>query len=95
MTVGNARARHAQIFLTSGHDSGRSQVRVECSPDDMVGDLKKLIAIQTGTDATKIVLKKWYANVSHQPFPDIRRVPTHSRSRFCAGIMRIRSHHVG
>jgi ubiquitin-like protein 5 len=25
-----------------------------------VGDLKKLIAAQTGTDSSKITLKKWY-----------------------------------
>lgn len=36
-------------------------VRVKCSPDDTVGDLKKLIAAQTGTDWTKIQLKKWCA----------------------------------
>ncbi|KAF8588855.1 ubiquitin-like protein [Ramaria rubella] len=36
------------------------KVRVKCSPDDTVGDLKKLIAAQTGTDYTKIQLKKWY-----------------------------------
>lgn len=34
-------------------------VRVKCSPDDTVGDLKKLIAAQTGTDWQKIQLKKW------------------------------------
>lgn len=34
-------------------------MRVKCSPDDTVGDLKKLIAAQTGTDHTKITLKKW------------------------------------
>lgn len=34
-------------------------VRVKCSPDDTVGDLKKLIAAQTGTNASKIQLKKW------------------------------------
>ncbi|KAG0664238.1 ubiquitin-like modifier hub1 [Rhodotorula mucilaginosa] len=28
--------------------------------DDTVGDLKKLIAAQTGTKAEKIILKKWY-----------------------------------
>ena len=39
-------------------------VRVKCSPDDTVGDLKKLIAAQTGTDHTKIQLKKWCARVS-------------------------------
>ena len=34
-------------------------MRVKCSPDDTVGDLKKLIAAQTGTDYRKIQLKKW------------------------------------
>ena len=29
------------------------------SPDDTVGDLKKLVAAQTGTRPDKIVLKKW------------------------------------
>ena len=35
-------------------------VRVKCLPTDTVGDLKKLIAAQTGTTAQKIQLKKWY-----------------------------------
>jgi hypothetical protein len=39
--------------------SDRRAVRVKCSPDDTVGDLKKLIAAQTGTDHKKIRLKKW------------------------------------
>ncbi|KAK3530584.1 hypothetical protein QTP86_028833, partial [Hemibagrus guttatus] len=30
------------------------------SSDDTIGDLKKLIAAQTGTRWDKIVLKKWY-----------------------------------
>ncbi|KAJ1675790.1 Ubiquitin-like 5, partial [Spiromyces aspiralis] len=36
------------------------KIRVKCDPDDLVGDLKKLIAAQTGTHPQKIVLKKWY-----------------------------------
>ncbi|KAH0518275.1 60S ribosomal protein L3 [Microtus ochrogaster] len=36
------------------------KVRVKCNTDDTIGDLKKLIAAQTGTRWTKIVLKKWY-----------------------------------
>jgi len=36
------------------------KVRVKCSPEDTVGDLKKLIAAQTGTDPSKIALRKWY-----------------------------------
>ncbi|KAG6857741.1 hypothetical protein H0H87_004157 [Tephrocybe sp. NHM501043] len=36
------------------------KVRVKCDSEDTVGDLKKLIAAQTGTNAAKIQLKKWY-----------------------------------
>ena len=43
----------AKLMLTP------TTVRVKCSPDDTVGDLKKLIAAQTGTDPSKIQLKKW------------------------------------
>ncbi|VDQ05999.1 unnamed protein product [Trichobilharzia regenti] len=36
------------------------KVRIKCNPTDKVGDLKKLIAAQTGTNWERIVLKKWY-----------------------------------
>ncbi|KAI8646266.1 ubiquitin-related domain-containing protein [Parasitella parasitica] len=36
------------------------KVRVKCAPNDLVGDFKKLVAAQIGTDPSKIVLKKWY-----------------------------------
>ncbi|KAI9313412.1 ubiquitin-related domain-containing protein [Dichotomocladium elegans] len=36
------------------------KARVKCSPKDTVGDFKKLVAAQIGTDPHKIVLKKWY-----------------------------------
>ncbi|CCG82687.1 Ubiquitin-like modifier hub1 [Taphrina deformans PYCC 5710] len=36
------------------------KVRVKCDEDDTVGDLKKMIAAQTGTASDRIVLKKWY-----------------------------------
>ncbi len=36
------------------------KVRVKCSEEDTIGELKKIIAAQTGTRAEKIVLKKWY-----------------------------------
>lgn len=36
------------------------KIRVKCNEDDTIGDLKKLIAAQTGTRPDKIVLKKWY-----------------------------------
>ena len=32
---------------------------IQCSPDDTIEDLKKLVAAQTGTRWDKIVLKKW------------------------------------
>lgn len=34
--------------------TSRLTVRVKCSPDDTVGDLKKLIAAQTGTAPQKV-----------------------------------------
>ncbi|CAK7891439.1 ubiquitin-like modifier Hub1p [[Candida] anglica] len=36
------------------------KIKVKCLPEDSVGDLKKLIALQTGTSYEKIVLKKGY-----------------------------------
>nr|CAI5851986.1 unnamed protein product [Callosobruchus analis] len=47
------------IEITANDRLGK-KVRVKCNPDDTVGDLKKLIAAQTGTRWDKIVLKKWY-----------------------------------
>ncbi|GAC96582.1 hypothetical protein PHSY_004164 [Pseudozyma hubeiensis SY62] len=49
---------------SSPHKNNRQdaddRVRVKCSPEDTIGDLKKLIAAQTGTPPQKIILKKWY-----------------------------------
>lgn len=36
------------------------KVRVKCNPDDTVGDLKKLVAAQTGTRPERIRIQKWY-----------------------------------
>lgn len=36
------------------------KVRIKCNEDDTIGDLKKLIAAQTGTRYDKLILKKWY-----------------------------------
>ncbi|TDG50150.1 hypothetical protein AWZ03_003366 [Drosophila navojoa] len=47
------------IEITCNDRLGK-KVRVKCNPDDTIGDLKKLIAAQTGTKHEKIVLKKWY-----------------------------------
>lgn len=62
MTVSAAKVSMSSIVCGSNDDLRCStSVRVKCSPDDTVGDLKKLIAAQTGTDPSKIQLKKWYA----------------------------------
>ena len=36
------------------------KIRVKCNKDDTIGDLKKLIAAQTGTRPEKIRIQKWY-----------------------------------
>eukprot|EP00871_Galdieria_phlegrea_P004165 jgi/Galph1/474/GphlegSOOS_G5268.1 len=42
------------------HIGNISKIRVKCNPDDTIGDLKKLIAAQTGTRPEKIRIQKWY-----------------------------------
>ena len=57
---------------------------MKCDSNDTVGDLKKLIAAQTGTDASKIVLRKWYANTTSSPlagYPSPSN-PTHRNLEF-------------
>ncbi|CAI5971256.1 unnamed protein product [Closterium sp. NIES-65] len=36
------------------------KIRVKCNEDDTIGDLKKLVAAQTGTRPEKIRIQKWY-----------------------------------
>lgn len=36
------------------------KVRVKCNQDDTIGELKKLVAAQTGTRPEKIRIQKWY-----------------------------------
>lgn len=36
------------------------KIRVKCNEDDTVGDLKKLVAAQTGTRPEKIRIQKWH-----------------------------------
>ncbi|KAG0167187.1 Ubiquitin-like 5 [Apophysomyces sp. BC1015] len=54
-----AQPRYNLIELEVNDRLGK-KVRVKCSPTDSVGDFKKLVAAQIGTDPNKIVLKKWY-----------------------------------
>lgn len=51
--------RPKMIEITVNDRLGK-KVRIKCNEDDTIGDLKKLIAAQTGTRWDKIVLKKWY-----------------------------------
>ena len=64
-------------------------VRVKCSQDDTVGDFKKLLAAQTGTDPSKIILKKWY----------VRQVIVRLRFSHAAHFAKVqrseRSHYIG
>ncbi len=46
------------LNLFCGTDLG--DVAVFCSEDDTIGDLKKLVAAQTGTRPEKIRIQKWY-----------------------------------
>ncbi|KIM70226.1 hypothetical protein SCLCIDRAFT_1207529 [Scleroderma citrinum Foug A] len=49
----------ALIEVIANDRLGR-KVRVKCSQNDTVEDLKRLIGAQIGTDYKKIQLKKWY-----------------------------------
>ncbi|WRX12565.1 hypothetical protein QQP08_005052 [Theobroma cacao] len=40
------------------------KVRVKCNDDDTIGDLKKLVAAQTGTRSDKIRIQKWYTLIA-------------------------------
>lgn len=52
--------RPGRMIEVIANDRMGRKVRVKCLPTDTVGDLKRLIAAQTGTSAQKIQLKKWY-----------------------------------
>ncbi|XP_016385725.1 ubiquitin-like protein 5 [Sinocyclocheilus rhinocerous] len=56
---GNKRHKSEMIEVVCNDRLGK-KVRVKCNQEDTIGDLKKLIAAQTGTRWEKIVLKKWY-----------------------------------
>lgn len=52
-----SRAKMIEVVL---NDRLGKKVRVKCNEDDTIGDLKKLVAAQTGTRAEKIRIQKWY-----------------------------------
>ncbi|XP_026416497.1 ubiquitin-like protein 5 [Papaver somniferum] len=53
----NSKAKKIEVVL---NDRLGKKVRVKCNEDDTIGDLKKLVAAQTGTRADKIRIQKWY-----------------------------------
>lgn len=48
-----------QLYFIPAIMPGR-KIRVKCEPDDTIGDLKKMIAAQTGTRAEQIRIQKWH-----------------------------------
>ncbi|CAK9781099.1 ubiquitin-like protein [Cutaneotrichosporon oleaginosum] len=58
--VSGSKVRAGRMIEVIANDRMGRKVRIKCLPSDTVGDLKKLIAAQTGTNASKIQLKKAY-----------------------------------
>ncbi|KAJ1474394.1 ubiquitin-related domain-containing protein [Baffinella frigidus] len=58
--AGQRRRGQTRMIEVVCNDRLGKKVRVKCNSDDTIGDLKKLIAAQTGTRAEKIRLQKWY-----------------------------------
>jgi len=51
--------RHPWIEVLCNDRVGR-KVRVKCLPEDLVGDFKRVLAVQLGSAPDRIVLKKGY-----------------------------------
>ena len=47
-------------LLSTSFSTNIILIRVKCNPDDTIGDLKKLLAAQTGTRPEKLRIQKWY-----------------------------------
>lgn len=60
-------------------------MRVKCEPDDTIGDLKKLIAAQTGTRPEKLKLQKW--NIVYRDHITLAYVPSQTLLSFKAKSM--------
>ncbi|CAO2145554.1 unnamed protein product, partial [Urochloa humidicola] len=57
---GEERGGEAKMIEVVLNDRLGKKVRVKCNEDDTIGDLKKLVAAQTGTRPEKIRIQKWY-----------------------------------
>jgi ubiquitin-like protein 5 len=52
--------KQRQMIEVVLNDRLGKKVRVKCNPDDTIGDLKKIVAAQTGTRPEKLRIQKWY-----------------------------------
>lgn len=48
------------MIAISVNDRLGKKVRILCNEDDTIGDIKKVLAVKTGTKAERIILKRWY-----------------------------------
>lgn len=53
-------ASHGAMKATTAQTPAHTDATAYCSEDDTIGDLKKLVAAQTGTRPDKIRIQKWY-----------------------------------
>jgi ubiquitin-like protein 5 len=53
-------APQGQMIEVILNDRLGKKIRVKCNEEDTIGDLKKMVAAQTGTRPDKIRIQKWY-----------------------------------
>ncbi|KAK2963154.1 putative ubiquitin family protein [Blattamonas nauphoetae] len=51
---------YADMIEVTVNDRLGRKIRVKCAADDTIGELKQIIAAQSGTPPEKIRLQKWY-----------------------------------
>ena len=52
------------------------KVRIKCNEDDTIGDLKKLIAAQTGTRFVLVILLAFHVPLTYQSFKKRKKKET-------------------
>ena len=58
--INRRRAARQKMIEVICNDRLGKKIRVKCNEDDTIGDLKKLVAAQSGTRPEKIRIQKWY-----------------------------------
>jgi ubiquitin-like protein 5 len=69
-----------EIWTIFANDRLGRRVRIKCSPEDTIGDLKALIAAQTGTAKDRIRIRTWYNDIRDVPGITIRDVLINGQS---------------